>query len=212
MKRFTFVASILVVCTVLASSVWAQRQDKPRRSGPNAESRTPIANLPLAKDEEEKKNPGLAAAGSTRTTLRQRLRIRRPAAAAADRNQRRETGRRNRDFDGRIGHLVCPGPAQDGRQADHSRHRPGPRQVAAENFKKAGVDGLITIVLGDAHETVKRHRGSDRHPVPGCRQGRLPRLPGQARSQNPARRLDHRPQHGLPDPRSEILGSDHEEP
>jgi caffeoyl-CoA O-methyltransferase len=30
-------------------------------------------------------------------------------------------------------------------------------KVAEENFKKAGVDELITIVVGDAHETVKRY-------------------------------------------------------
>jgi predicted O-methyltransferase YrrM len=30
-------------------------------------------------------------------------------------------------------------------------------QVAQENFKQAGVDGLITLILGDAHETVKQH-------------------------------------------------------
>jgi len=30
-------------------------------------------------------------------------------------------------------------------------------KIAADNFKKAGVDDLITIVLGDAHETVKRY-------------------------------------------------------
>jgi predicted O-methyltransferase YrrM len=31
-------------------------------------------------------------------------------------------------------------------------------KIAEENFKKAGVDELVTIVLGDAHETVKRYR------------------------------------------------------
>ncbi|HEV3167942.1 MAG TPA: O-methyltransferase [Isosphaeraceae bacterium] len=31
-------------------------------------------------------------------------------------------------------------------------------KVARENFKKAGVDALITIVEGDAHETVKQHK------------------------------------------------------
>ncbi len=31
-------------------------------------------------------------------------------------------------------------------------------KVASENFKKAGVDDLITIVLGDAHETVKQYK------------------------------------------------------
>jgi len=30
-------------------------------------------------------------------------------------------------------------------------------EIAQENFKKAGVDDLITIVLGDAHEMVKRY-------------------------------------------------------
>lgn len=31
-------------------------------------------------------------------------------------------------------------------------------QVARENFQKAGVDDLITIILGDAHETVTQHK------------------------------------------------------
>lgn len=35
---------------------------------------------------------------------------------------------------------------------------PGRAKIAAENFKKAGVDELITIVPGDAHETIKRYK------------------------------------------------------
>jgi predicted O-methyltransferase YrrM len=31
-------------------------------------------------------------------------------------------------------------------------------KIAQENFKKAGVDDVITLILGDAHETVKQHR------------------------------------------------------
>ena len=31
-------------------------------------------------------------------------------------------------------------------------------KIASENFKKAGVDDLITIIEGDAHETVKQHQ------------------------------------------------------
>ena len=31
-------------------------------------------------------------------------------------------------------------------------------KIAKENFKKAGVDNLITVVIGDAHETVKQHK------------------------------------------------------
>lgn len=34
----------------------------------------------------------------------------------------------------------------------------GRADVAAANFKKAGVDKLITIVMGDAHETVSRYK------------------------------------------------------
>jgi caffeoyl-CoA O-methyltransferase len=34
----------------------------------------------------------------------------------------------------------------------------GRAQVAQENFKKAGVDDLVTIIVGDAHETVKQHK------------------------------------------------------
>jgi len=36
---------------------------------------------------------------------------------------------------------------------------PGRAKIAAENFKRAGVEDLITIVLGDAHETVKNIEG-----------------------------------------------------
>ncbi len=35
---------------------------------------------------------------------------------------------------------------------------PGRAKIAEDNFKKAGVDDLITIVMGDAHETVKQHK------------------------------------------------------
>ena len=31
-------------------------------------------------------------------------------------------------------------------------------EIARANFKKAGVDDLVTIVEGDAHETIKRHK------------------------------------------------------
>jgi len=31
-------------------------------------------------------------------------------------------------------------------------------KIAKENFKKAGVDDLITIIAGDAHETIKQHK------------------------------------------------------
>ena len=35
---------------------------------------------------------------------------------------------------------------------------PGRAKIARANFKKAGVDDLITVVEGDAHENVKQHK------------------------------------------------------
>jgi len=32
-------------------------------------------------------------------------------------------------------------------------------EIARKNFKKAGVDDLITIIEGDAHKTIKQHKG-----------------------------------------------------
>jgi predicted O-methyltransferase YrrM len=34
---------------------------------------------------------------------------------------------------------------------------PGRARTARENFRKAGVDDLVTVIEGDAHETVKQH-------------------------------------------------------
>ncbi|HUT11727.1 MAG TPA: O-methyltransferase [Thermoguttaceae bacterium] len=34
---------------------------------------------------------------------------------------------------------------------------PGRAKIAEENFKKAGLDDLVSVILGDAHETVKQH-------------------------------------------------------
>ncbi len=31
-------------------------------------------------------------------------------------------------------------------------------KIAQENFKRAGVDDLITVIVGDAHETIKQHK------------------------------------------------------
>jgi predicted O-methyltransferase YrrM len=39
-------------------------------------------------------------------------------------------------------------------------HEIDPRRakIAQENFKKAGVEDLVTVILGNAHETVKQHK------------------------------------------------------
>lgn len=38
-------------------------------------------------------------------------------------------------------------------------------KTATEHFQKAGVENLITIIEGDAHETVKQHIGEDQEPI-----------------------------------------------
>ena len=35
----------------------------------------------------------------------------------------------------------------------------GRSKLARENFKKSGVDGIVTLIFGDAHETVKKLEG-----------------------------------------------------
>jgi len=35
---------------------------------------------------------------------------------------------------------------------------PGRARIARDHFKKAGVDDLVTVIEGDAHETVKQHK------------------------------------------------------
>lgn len=41
---------------------------------------------------------------------------------------------------------------------------PDRARIAQENFKLAGVEDVITVVLGDAHETVKRYQ-EDKQPI-----------------------------------------------
>jgi len=52
--------------------------------------------------------------------------------------------------------VVLPGPSGDRRQ-DHNHELSAKyAALARENFKKAGVEDLVTLVEGDAHETVTR--------------------------------------------------------
>lgn len=159
MKRLTFAASILLACTVLSSSLWAQRPDKPRRSGPNAESRTPIANPPLSKDDEEKKildtleqaRQGQRYANVSESDGRLLRLLTETSGAKLVVEIGTSTGESGLWF-------ALALRKTGGKLITHDID-PGRAKVAAENFQKAGVDGLITIVLGDAHETVKSIEG-----------------------------------------------------
>lgn len=45
-----------------------------------------------------------------------------------------------------------------GKLTTHDIHE-GRAALARENFKRAGVDDMVTIVIGDAHETIKKLKG-----------------------------------------------------
>ena len=82
---------------------------------------------------------------------------RRPDASPAGRGDRRQERRRDRHLERLFGALVQPGTGQDRRPPDHVRHRQGPlRDWPGTISSEAGVDCLVTQVLGNAHEEVAR--------------------------------------------------------
>lgn len=159
MKRLAFAAAVLAVCTLLSADLWAQRPDKPRRSGPGAESRTPVPNLPLAKDDEEKKildSLQQAREGQRYANVSESDgRLLRLLTESTGAKLVVEIGTST----GESGIWFALGLRKTGGKLITHDIDPGRAQVAADNFKKAGVDGLITIVMGDAHETVKKIEG-----------------------------------------------------
>ena len=52
--------------------------------------------------------------------------------------------------------MVLPRPGQTGGRLTTFELDPGRAATAAAHFKKAGVDRLVTIVQGDAHQNIKR--------------------------------------------------------
>ena len=89
---------------------------------------------------------------------------------------------------------------------------PGRIAVARENFKRAGVEDIVVITEGDAHETAPAEQGPDRHPLHRRREGGLRRLPQGAPALRPPRRADHRPQHAAARAESALRRGDHHQP
>jgi len=159
MKRLTFAAPVLVVCAVLSNNAWSQRPDGPRRFGPNSESRTPVANPPLSKDDEEKKilDALLQARQGQRyaNVSESDGRLLRLLTETSGAKLVVEIGTST----GESGIWFALALRKTGGKLITHDIDPGRAKVATENFQKAGVDGFVTIVLGDAHETVKSIEG-----------------------------------------------------
>jgi len=159
MKRPTFAVVVLTVCAAFSSPISAQRPDAPRRSGLNPESRTPIENAPLPKDAEEQRildaleqarqGPRYANVSETDGRLLRLLTEFSNAKLVV------EIGTST----GESGLWFALALRKTGGKLITHDIDPRRAKIAAENFRKAGVDGLITIVLGDAHETVENIEG-----------------------------------------------------
>jgi len=159
MPRLTFAVCVLSAFAVFSSTTRAQRPDGPRRSGPKPEARTPIENVPLPKDEEEKKI--LDSLQQSRQGARYAN-----VSEADGRLLRLLTETSNAKLvveigtsTGESGIWFALALRKTGGKLITHDIDPGRAAIAAENFKKAGVAGLITIVLGDAHEKVKDIEG-----------------------------------------------------
>lgn len=159
MPRLTFAVCVLTAFASFSTTAWAQRPDGPRRSGPRAEARTPIENVPLPKDEEEKKvldslqqsrqGPRYANVSEADGRLLRLL------AETSGAKLVVEIGTST----GESGTWFALALRKTGGKLITHEIDPGRAAIAAENFKKAGVDDLITIVLGNAHEKVKDIEG-----------------------------------------------------
>jgi predicted O-methyltransferase YrrM len=153
------IAVVLSVFIASSNAAWAQRPDGPRRGGPKPEARTPIENVPLAKDDQEKRildalqqarqGPRYANVSESDGRL---LRLLTETSGA---KRVVEIGTST----GESGLWFALALRKTGGKLITHDIDPGRAKIAEENFKKAGVGDLITIVLGDAHETVTKIEG-----------------------------------------------------
>jgi len=159
MTRLMFSIFVVPVLVTLSTFAWAQRPDGPRRGGPRPEARAPIENVPLPKDEDEKKV--LEAIQQARQGPRYANvsesdgRLLRLLAETSGAKLVVEIGTST----GESGTWFALALRKTGGRLITHELDPGRAAIAAENFKKAGVDDLITIVVGNAHQTVQEVEG-----------------------------------------------------
>ncbi len=156
MRRFHLVVIMLALPGIRGTTVFAQPPGGREGRGGVAESE--LQREPLAKSEQEKK--ALEALAEMRGGPRYRNvsptdgRLLRLLAEAIGAKNVVEIGTSTGES------AVCIALAlrsTGGRLYTHEIDE-GRAKTAQENFEKAGVDDLITLILGDAHETVKQHK------------------------------------------------------
>jgi predicted O-methyltransferase YrrM len=159
MRSTAFCLFALALWTAFPGILRAQRPTGFRSSGLNPESRTPIENLPLAKDDEEQRildaiaqarqGPRYANVSETDGRLLRLLTETTDAKLVVEIGT--STGESGLWF-------ALALRKTNGRLITHDIDA-GRAKIAAENFQRAGVDGRITIVAGDAHQTVTKIEG-----------------------------------------------------
>ncbi len=170
MKRRSFAVASLLGAVRLAQPARAQQpgtgdrpkdQAKPSRRGPGgaaAEGGSDLQKPPMPKDDEERKI--LAALEEERGGPRYANvsvadgRLLRQLTEAVGAKRVVELGTST----GESGIWFAMALRKTGGHLYTHDVDPGRIKVARENFKKAGVDHLITIIEGDAHETVEQHK------------------------------------------------------
>ena len=211
MKRVALAVTALTLLIATTSTNAAQPpRDRPGGSGVDAAA---FDAPPLPKDDAREEDPRRHGRDARRPAIPQRLRRRRTPAAAAWPKRSAPSGSSrsaprpaSRPSGSRLalrttgGHLFT-------HEIDPERAK-----IAQENFKKAGVDDLITIVVGDAHETVKQHKEPiDILFLDADKEGYIDYLDKLVPLIRPGR-ADHRPQHEPPPGRPALPEGDHQEP
>ncbi len=144
MRRKTLVAGLMVICSMLAATTWAQRPG------------SAIENPLLPRDEEEQKilealakmrqGPRYANVSETDGRLLRLL------TEAVNAKHVVEIGTST----GESGVWFALALRKTGGKLTTHEISPQRAKIAEANFKMAGVDHLITVVVGDAHETITR--------------------------------------------------------
>ncbi len=158
MKRIAFTILAVAACIAFASPASAQRRGGPGGPSARAGGDNPLQKEPLAKDAEEERI--LKAMAEMREGPRFRNvspddgRLLRILVETAGAKQVVEIGTST----GESAVWIALGLRKTGghlytHEIDESRAK-----IAQENFKKASVENIITLVLGDAHEKVKAYK------------------------------------------------------
>lgn len=148
----------LLVCSIGLNEAWAQRPEGAKQPGRRGSGESLVEAPPMARNDAEKK------ALETLETMRQGPRYAN-VPTTDGRLLRLLTESVNAQVVVEIGTstgesgvwfalaLRATGGHLFTYEIDEGR-----ANIAQENFRKAGVDDLITIIRGDAHETVKQHK------------------------------------------------------